>query len=66
MIIDNDERNKFLVEQYNRNRDIEDHISDINEIRNKRAKGEKVDTPYYIQVVKEELGNISNMFNFPK
>ena len=34
MIIDNDERNKFLVEQYNRNRDIEDHISDINEIRN--------------------------------
>ena len=38
----------------------------LNEIRNKRAKGEKVDTPYYIQVVKEELGNISNMFNFPR
>ena len=34
MIVDNDERNKFLVEQYNRNRDVEDHISDINEIRN--------------------------------
>ena len=32
--VDVDERNKFLVEQYNRNRDIEDHISDINEIRN--------------------------------
>jgi len=31
---DVDEKNKFLVEQYNRNRDIEDHISDINEIRN--------------------------------
>ena len=33
MIIDS-ERNKFYVEQYNRNRPVEEHISDINEIRN--------------------------------
>ena len=39
---------------------------DINKIRNKRIKGEKVDTPYYIHAVKEDLGKIKNMFNFPR
>ena len=38
---------------------------DINEIRQKIAKGEKYETPYYIQVVKEELTKVGDMFSFP-
>ena len=38
---------------------------DINELRNKRANGEKVQTPYYIQVVKEDLTKVGDMFSFP-
>ena len=38
---------------------------EMNEIRNKRAKGEKVEIPYYIQVVKEELTKVGDMFSFP-
>ena len=38
---------------------------EINQIRNQRAKGEKVETPYYIQVVKEELTKVGDMFSFP-
>ena len=38
---------------------------EMNEIRNKRAKGEKVETPYYIQVVKEDLTKVGDMFSFP-
>ena len=38
---------------------------EMNQIRNKRAKGEKVETPYYIQVVKEELTKVGDMFSFP-
>ena len=29
------------------------------------AKGEKYQTPYYIQVVKEELTKVGDMFSFP-
>ena len=36
-----------------------------NLIRNKIAKGEKYETPYYIQVVKEELSKVGDMFSFP-
>ena len=38
---------------------------DINETRQKIAKGEKYETPYYIQVVKEELTKVGDMFSFP-
>ena len=38
---------------------------EMNQIRNKKAKGEKVETPYYIQVVKEELTKVGDMFSFP-
>ena len=38
---------------------------EMNQIRNKIAKGEKVETPYYIQVVKEELTKVGDMFSFP-
>ena len=38
---------------------------EMNQIRNKRAKGEKVETPYYIQVVKEEQTKVGDMFSFP-
>ena len=37
----------------------------MNQIRNKRAKGKKLETPYYIQVVKEELTKVGDMFSFP-
>jgi hypothetical protein len=37
---------------------------DINETRQKIAKGEKYETPYYIQVVKEELTKVGDMFSF--
>ena len=36
-----------------------------NLVRNKIAKGEKYETPYYIQVVKEELTKVGDMFSFP-
>tara|TARA_B100000212_G_scaffold148424_1_gene111556 strand:- start:91 stop:630 length:540 start_codon:yes stop_codon:yes gene_type:complete len=36
-----------------------------NLIRNKIAKGEKYETPYYIEVVKEELSKVGDMFSFP-
>ena len=36
-----------------------------NLVRNKVAKGEKYETPYYIQVVKEELTKVGDMFSFP-
>ena len=38
---------------------------DINETRQKITKGEKYETPYYIQVVKEELTKVGDMFSFP-
>ena len=38
---------------------------DINETRQKIVKGEKYETPYYIQVVKEELTKVGDMFSFP-
>ena len=38
---------------------------DINETRQKIANGEKYETPYYIQVVKEELTKVGDMFSFP-
>ena len=38
---------------------------EMNQIRNKRAKGKKLETPYYIQVVKEELTKVGDMFSFP-
>ena len=38
---------------------------DINETRQKIAKGEKYETPYYIQVVKEDLTKVGDMFSFP-
>ena len=60
------EKDKVRTIHLERKKGWEKTAKDINEIRNKRAKGEKVDTPYYIQIVKEELGNISNMFNFPR
>jgi hypothetical protein len=37
----------------------------MNEIRQKIAKGEKYERPYYIQVVKEELTKVGDMFSFP-
>ena len=42
------------------------HTKEINKIRLKQSKGEKIETPYYIKVVKEELGKIDKMFSFPK
>ena len=36
-----------------------------NLVRNKIAKGEKYETPYYIEVVKEELKKVGDMFSFP-
>ena len=38
---------------------------DINETRQKITNGEKYETPYYIQVVKEELTKVGDMFSFP-
>ena len=38
---------------------------DINETRQKIVKGEKYETPYYIQVVKVELTKVGDMFSFP-
>ena len=38
---------------------------DINKTRQKIAKGEKYEIPYYIQVVKEELTKVGDMFSFP-
>ena len=36
-----------------------------NLVRNKIAKREKYETPYYIEVVKEELTKVGDMFSFP-
>ena len=36
-----------------------------NLVRSKIAKGEKYETPYYIEVVKEELKKVGDMFSFP-
>lgn len=60
------EKDKIRQIHIDRKASWEATAKEINTLRNKRAKGEKVETPYYIQVVKEELGNINNMFNFPK
>ena len=38
---------------------------DMNVLRNKRANGQKIETPYYIQVVKEDLTKVGDMFSFP-
>ena len=37
----------------------------MNVLRNKRANGQKIETPYYIQVVKEDLTKVGDMFSFP-
>ena len=37
----------------------------MNDIRQKIIKKEKYETPYYIQVVKEELSKVGEMFSFP-
>lgn len=60
------EKDKIRQIHIDRKASWEATAKEINTLRIKRAKGEKVETPYYIQVVKEELGNINNMFNFPK
>lgn len=60
------EKDKIRQIHIDRKASWEATAKEINTLRNKRAKGEKVETPYYIQVVKEELGNINSMFNFPK
>ena len=60
------EKDKIRQIHIDRKASWEATAKEINILRNKRAKGEKVETPYYIQVVKEELGNINSMFNFPK
>tara|TARA_X000001388_G_scaffold26659_1_gene18791 strand:+ start:9678 stop:10166 length:489 start_codon:yes stop_codon:yes gene_type:complete len=60
------EKDKIRQIHIDRKASWEATAKEINTLRSKRAKGEKVETPYYIQVVKEELGNINSMFNFPK
>lgn len=60
------EKDKIRQIHIDRKASWEATAKEINTLRNKRAKGEKVETPYYIQVVKEELSNINSMFNFPK
>ena len=58
------EKEKIRQIHIDRKASWEATAKEINLLRNKRAKGEKVETPYYIQVVKEDLGKIDNMFNF--
>ena len=50
----------------NRKKLWETTVKEMNDLRLKQSKGEKIETPYYIKVVKEELGKIDKMFSFPK
>ena len=43
----------------------EKSAKDMNDIRQKIIKKEKYEIPYYIQVVKEELTKVGDMFSFP-
>ena len=59
------EKEKIRQIHTERKESLQKSAKDINELRNKRANGEKVQTPYYIQVVKEELTKVGDMFSFP-
>ena len=60
------EKDKIRQIHIDRKKQWETTVKEINEIRLKQTKGEKIETPYYIKVVKEELGKIDKMFSFPK
>jgi hypothetical protein len=59
------EKEKIRLIHTERKASWEKTAKDINETRQKIAKGEKYETPYYIQVVKEELTKVGDMFSFP-
>ena len=58
------EKEKIRQIHLNRQAAWKNTCQEMNELRKKRINGEKVETPYYIQVVKENLSNIGNMFSF--
>ena len=58
------EKEKIRQIHLNRQAAWEKTSKEMNQLRKKRINGEDVETPYYIQVVKENLSNIGNMFSF--
>ena len=58
------EKEKIRQIHLNRQAAWKNTCQEMNELRKKKINGEKVETPYYIQVVKENLSNIGNMFSF--
>ena len=59
------EKEKIRLIHTERKATWEKTAKDINETRQKIAKGENYETPYYIQVVKEDLTKVGNLFSFP-
>ena len=59
------EKEKIRQIHLERKSSWEKSAKDMNQIRQKIIKKEKYETPYYIQVVKEELTKVGDMFSFP-
>ena len=59
------EKEKIRQIHLERKSSWEKSAKDMNQIRQKIIKKEKYETPYYIQVVKEELTKVVDMFSFP-
>ena len=59
------EKEKIRQVHIDRKKLWETTVKEMNDLRLKQSKGEKIETPYYIKVVKEELGKIDKMFTFP-
>jgi len=59
------EKEKIRQIHTERKQNWEKTAKDVNQLRNKRANGEKVETPYYIEVVKENLTKVDGLFSFP-
>ena len=59
------EKEKIRLIHTERKASWEKTAKDMNVLRNKRANGQKIEIPYYIQVVKEDLTKVGDMFSFP-
>ncbi len=59
------EKDKIRQIHVDRKKQWEKTSKEMNDLRLRRAKGEKIESPYYIQVVKEELTKMGDMFSFP-